>query len=178
MCRTVHTDRSARTAPDLDGPIRARGDHLARVRRVVLRPQHDLVVHGRRWVWRHRLALCCASSASSSPVPAREELTLSKSHAHTRPSSSPHTTLASAWPNTARQRYSAFLWPAKSASSLPVAASMRRACPSSVVARYVLPSCVGSTAVTGSAPHASTSSKSNGGRVHTSEIVYAKLAHA
>ena len=79
----------------------------------------------------------------------KEKRTSTRSHAHTFPSSSPHTTLASPCPKHAQIRYDALAWPLKSFSILPVDMSMRRAWASSVVARYVWLSCEGTTAVTG-----------------------------
>jgi hypothetical protein len=77
-------------------------------------------------------------------------LTSSKSQAHTAPVSSPQMMLASPCPKHALQRYCVTEWPINLFSSFPVPESINRSSESRVVTRYVLVSCVGTTAVTGS----------------------------
>ena len=160
--------------PHFNCAIRASRDHLARFCGMMFGPGDDLFVHFRRRIWLHQL--CLSTTIISGQKMNRgtgDQLTSSKSHAQTAPLSSPQTTLASAEPKHARQRYTPLSCPANELSILPVAVSISLMWESSVVTRRVWPSWVGTTAVTGSVE----GRRSSGGwfysegRALTSEIV-------
>lgn len=134
-------------SPYLDGPVCACSNHLIGLSGMVLSPSYHLAMD--LW-WGIGLECCSLIRWFRRVFSMMTELTSTRSHAQTRPSSSPQTTLASACPKHARHRYDVCVCPPKELSILPVPISKRRTCESRVATRKVVPSADGITDVTGS----------------------------
>lgn len=144
--------------PHFTCSICASCDHLSRVCWMLLCPCNHLVVRFRWRMWLHKIGL--GTELASIIQRDSKQRTSSKSHSHTFPFSSPHTTFDSSSPKHPRIRYESFLWPTNLFSIFPVDASISRKLESRQVTRKVCPSCVGTTFVTDSVDRLSAYSSS------------------
>lgn len=135
--------------PYLRRPIGTGSDHFSCIGRMMFGPRNKFFMSLRRRVWLQDF--CLGGFWDTAKLQnKRNGHTSRRSQAHTCPFSSPQTTLASAWPKHARQRYASLTCPVKSFNSFPVELSMSLIWLSRVSTKRVWASCVGTTDVTGS----------------------------